>query len=76
VNRVGNSQFGESFENAERYSPFARGWVAWDSDCVCASDIGDDGIMLGECNGVACRYYVMDADEGGAETVWHDGELV
>ncbi len=76
VDWVGDSQFGESFEYAEWDSPFARGWVAWDADGVCASDVSDDGIVLGECDGVTCRDYVVDADEGCAETVWHDGELI
>jgi hypothetical protein len=76
VDWVGDSQFGESFEYAEGYAPFARVWGAWYADGVCASDVCDDGIVLGECDSVACCDYIVDADEGCAETIWHDGELV
>ena len=59
------------FEDVERDSPFAGGGLAGNGDCVGRVDIGDDGVEVGEGDVVARADDVVDAYEGGAESVGH-----
>lgn len=70
------SEVGEALEDVERYAPFSRCRVAWDAQRVCGSEISDNGVAVGKGDGVSCGNDVMDADEGGTESVGDYGSWV
>ena len=68
---VSGAQVGELLEDVEGDSPFAGVGLAGDGDCVGGVDVGDDGVEVGEGDVVARANDIVDADEGGAESVGH-----
>jgi hypothetical protein len=73
---VCGAEVGEALEDMERYMPFSRCRVAWCAERVCGSDVGDDGLAVGECDVVSCGDDVVDTDEGCTETIGDYGGWV
>ncbi len=57
----------------EGHAPFAGFWDAWNAECVGGVDIADDCLRVGECDYMSCGDDVVDANEGCAVAVEHDG---
>ncbi len=66
---VCGTEVGEALEDVERYAPYSGCGVTWGAECVCASDIADDGVVVGEGDVVSCGDDVVNAGKGGAESV-------
>ena len=52
----------DSLEYVQWYTPFAGSWVAWYTEGICAADIFDDDVRVGEGDVVSRDDDVVDAD--------------
>ena len=67
--RVSGAEVCEALEDVEWDAPFAGGGLSRCGNRVRRSDVGDDGMMIGESDCVTCGNNVVHTNESGAEAI-------
>ena len=67
--RVSGAEVCEALEDVEWDAPFAGGGLSRCGNRVGRSDVGNDGMVIGEGDCVTCSNDVVHANEGGAEAI-------